>query len=90
MSILLTGLPVVPAADLPQFDLVIASKKTFGISSQAEAPILWWKLAGKPRETPARPCALTDPAIQKRLLGYRLVNTETRQGMVIRRYRRIQ
>jgi hypothetical protein len=79
---------VIPAAELPQFDLVIASQKVFGVSSQAEAPILWWKVAGQKKEYPPKPCSLLHPAIQKRLLNYELAHTEARQGMVIRRYRR--
>lgn len=86
MGALLTGLPVIPAALLPQYDLVIASKKSYGSTSEAGAPILWWKLAGKEREAPPTSCTLLDPLIQKRLLAYELVATEARQGMVIRRY----
>ncbi|GIK42413.1 MAG: hypothetical protein BroJett011_62460 [Chloroflexota bacterium] len=56
-SSLLADLPLTPAASLPQFDLVIASKKAYGISSQAEAPILWWKVAGQEKEYPPKPCS---------------------------------
>jgi len=77
-----------PASLLPVYDLVIASKKLYGITSDAAAPILWWKLAGQPKQEPPQRCALTDPAIQKKLLSYDLIDTETRQGMIIRRYRK--
>lgn len=84
----LAGLPVTPAAALTQWDLVIASKKHYGVTSDPSAPILWWKQIGQEKQYPPRPCSLLDPAIQKRLLGYTLEHTEATQGMVIRRYKR--
>lgn len=73
------------------FDLVIASKK-YGYNStdHAEAPILWWKLAGQEKEEiyPARKISILDAAVQDRLQDYELVSTEVKSGMIIRKYRR--
>lgn len=78
---------VVKAADLPLYDLVIASQKFgYGATDTADAPILWWKLAGQAKEVPAKKCRLTDPAIQRRLLSYKLVATEVRTRQIIRKY----
>lgn len=79
------------ASDLaPPVDLVIASRKYGrGSTSQADAPILWWKLVGRPKEVPPRPCSLVDPVIQKRLRAYKLVDTEVQANQVVRRYRKL-
>lgn len=74
------------------FDLVIASKK-YGYNStdHAEAPILWWKLAGQEKEElyPGRKINILDAAVQDRLQDYELVATEPKLNMIIRKYRRI-
>lgn len=78
------------AAPAPTFDLVIATRK-YGIGStdSANAPIVWWKVAGQPKQEPTAPCNLTTPAIQKRLLAYELVDTRCTQFEVIRCYRKV-
>lgn len=86
----LQDVAVTPAALIPRYDLVIATQKTPFMTSRQDAPILWWKVAGRPRETPPAKCSLLDPVIQKRLADYELEATEARQGMVIRRYKKRQ
>lgn len=81
---------VVPGQTL--YDLVIASKKYGrGSTDHAEAPILWWKLAGKPKEEvyPQRRVSVIDSQVQERLASYELVDTEVRRNMVIRKYRKL-
>ena len=92
-------LPKTPAKPLPVavpgqtlFDLVIASKKYgYGSTDHAEAPILWWKLAGQPKEElyPRRRVSVVDAVVQERLAGYELVANEVKPNMVIRKYRRV-
>lgn len=85
----LPAVPPAPGADTPLFDLVIASKKSgYGITSRASAPVLWYKLAGQPKQNP-KGWALTQPAVQARLQDYELVDTEVRQNQVIRKYCKI-
>lgn len=73
------------------FDLVIAAKK-YGVGSttQLDAPILWWKEAGKETEQPKGRITLLDARMRTWLAGYDLVDTEIQPNQVIRRYRRIQ
>lgn len=78
------------ASSLPLYDLLIATRKYgYNTTSQADAPILWWKLSGRSKETPPVECRLTDPAIQKRLENYELMDTEVHAGQVIRKYRKL-
>ena len=72
------------------YDLVIASRKTgYGTTSHADSPILWWKMAGQEKETPAKPVTLIHPLVQKRLQAYELVDTEVQINQIIRKYRKL-
>ncbi len=75
------------------FDLVIASKKYgCGSTDHAEAPILWWKVAGQDKEElyPSRLVSLVDSVVQNKLANYELVATDVKVNMIIRKYRRIR
>ena len=79
---------VVPGQTL--YDLVIASKKYgYGSTDHANAPILWWKVAGQPKEEiyPRRRVSVIDNEVQDRLAGYELVDTEVKRNMIVRKYR---
>jgi hypothetical protein len=78
-----------PASAVPLYDLLIASKKYgVGSTSQADAPITWWKMAGQDKYFP-KSARLTDPEIQKRLAAYELVETEVHPNEIVRKYRRL-
>ena len=72
-------------------DLAISSRK-YGYNSTptAEAPVLWWKQAGKDREDlwPHRRATLVVPEIQRRLEGYELVNTKVGRDQIVRWYKK--
>lgn len=71
------------------FDLVIASKKYgYNTTSDAGAPIAWFKKAGEERQE-GNGLSLASPGVQEALLKYDLVDTEARAGLVIRRYRKL-
>ncbi len=77
--------------DRPLYDLVIASKKYgYGSTTNANAPIEWWKLAGGEKEAPPRQVSLADPVIQKHLEAYELVDTEIQTTRIIRKYRTLR
>ena len=84
------GVTQAPGADnAPLFDLVIASRKGgYGTTSHASAPILWWKLAGQPKETLTKRVSLTHPLIQKRLAAYELVTVEVHPTTIVRKCRK--
>lgn len=91
METLNTILAQMPTQTPVLFDLLIASRKGgYGSTSHADAPILWWKLAGCEKEKPAKPVTLVHPLIQKRLAAYELVDTEVQPNQVIRKYRRAE
>lgn len=71
------------------YDLVIATKKAPFVSG-ADGHILWWKLAGKEKETPLARMYLTAPEIQKALLRYKLVDTEALSTAIVRRYQLLE
>lgn len=70
----------------PAFDLVIATKKQPFIS-ESNGRILWIKRAGCDKIEPKTEKHLTDSDIAAKLAKYTLIDTEARQGQVIRRYR---
>lgn len=82
---------VVQLPDRPLYDLVIASRK-YGFSSttNANAPIEWWKVAGGEQQSPPGQVSLTDPIIQQHLAAYELVDTEIHPMRIIRKYRKLQ
>ena len=72
------------------YDLVIASKKYgYGSTTHAEAPILWWKLAGQAQEAPPYRMSLVDRGVAERLRGYELMDTEVHRDQVVRKYRKV-
>lgn len=81
----------VPGADKSLYDLVIASRKYgYGSTTNAAAPIAWWKLAGQEKEVPPRTVSLTNPVVQKHLEAYELVDTEVHPTEIVRKYRRLE
>lgn len=81
----------VPGTDQPLYDLLIASKKYgYGSTTNADAPIIWWKVAGHEKQAPRRSLSIVDPALQQRLEAYELVDTEVQPSQVIRKYRKLE
>jgi hypothetical protein len=79
--------PLVPVL----YDLLISSRKNgYGTTSHADSPILWWKMAGQPKEKPPQPVTLIHPLIQKRLQAYVLIDTEVQINQIIRKYRKVE
>jgi hypothetical protein len=75
------------ATDQPLYDLVIASRKYgYGHTTNTDAPIVWWKVAGQPKEALKKRVSLATPLIQERLQKYYLVDTEVHPTEVIRKY----
>lgn len=85
----LENIPPPPGCIL--YDLVIASKKYgYGSTTNANSPILWWKLAGEAKEDVyAQKYTLINPVIQQKLLDYELIKTEVHSCQIIRKYRLI-
>jgi hypothetical protein len=86
-----TAIPAISrASEIEAWDLQIASKKYGrGSTSQPDAPIAWWQVRGKDKETPAKPVSLISGPVMKKLMNYELVKTIAREFEIIRQYRKI-
>lgn len=75
-------------------DLIITSKKYgYGSTTTAEAPILWWKQAGKEQDNVydrGIRISLVDAVIQKRLEDYELIKEVVSWNEIRRLYRKIK
>ena len=80
------GIPLPPGIVL--YDLAVAVKKYgYGLSTNGQSPILWYKLAGQPKKEPAG-WTMAKLVSRGRLDGFELIDTEVKINMIVYRYRR--